>query len=386
MFDKIGDSVTYNDKYYSKNNVFEGAFSLFSETKDKIEDKAEIKKNMDENLENVDLNYLLQFQNIGKNQLEYIRDFASQDMKDNLSNLVEQKVLNNANNAHTMLLSDFGFIRNQAEKTLKNKINQYYNIPNFNIDVWHGKYGIDFNENLETMRQIENVGPGSVKKLYDDYGIMEFHRYPAEVLISQVVEEDAQQPYGVVVFPRADHNDAFDGKKYIFDKLYSETRGKYAIKIAECESKTDLARKFITLDKKYGESNKISFLLMGGHGSGDALNLGEQRTYNETIGEKPNPKAIYNFESESPGFIKANNKYFDKDAEVVFLSCSAGITDGIADKFSSSYNKKMMAPVIPVSKLDLDINYDANGKPHFKAVYDQNEAISANFGQEKPVE
>ncbi len=384
IFDEKSYSVTFKNREYRSDHVLEGVFGLYNAVENKLENNPESKEIMDKNLEFADVDYAIEYQYENKNKINYIGSFAKEVVKQNFNKIANEKLLSgNENSARKILESKFDFIKNNAEMIAKNKIEDDFKIPDFNIDAWRGKYGIKFNENLETMKKIENIGPGSVKKLYDDYGIMEFHRYPAEVLISQVEEENTQQPYGVIVFPRSDHNDAFDEKKYIFNKLYSETRGKYGIKIAECESKTDLARKFITLDKKYGEKNKIAFLLMGGHGSGDGLNLGEYRTREEAEGEELSLKAIFKVESGSPGFKKANEKYLDKDAEIVLLSCSAGIVDGIADKFSSSYDKKIMAPVIPVSKLDLDINYDVNGKPHFKAIYDQNEAISATFGERK---
>lgn len=65
-------------------------------------------------------------------------------------------------------------------------------------------------KNLSAIRLLEQKEPGIVQRLYEEFGIRDFARYPEELLISQDKnQKDIQQPYGIVIYPRNDHNGAF---------------------------------------------------------------------------------------------------------------------------------------------------------------------------------
>jgi hypothetical protein len=245
-------------------------------------------------------------------------------------------------------------------------------------------------ENSHIREELEKRIPGSVKLLQEKYGIEEFHRYPIEVLCAQVQQEEEQLPYGLMILLENDPNGAFSRLQGAILNLYRKLQGHYTLKVAESGSKLDLAKKFISLDTKYGEKNKIEFLFLGGHGldNGEGLMLGE---YDIEIPRETNPQkqnAIWNEESGALAVKKISEKYLDKDAEIIFLSCSTGTTGGIANTFSVSLDRKTTAPVIFVqlSNLDIRVSYDEKNKPHFKTIFQNEEALSAVYGQKPPAE
>ena len=245
-------------------------------------------------------------------------------------------------------------------------------------------------EDIQIMKELEEQIPGSVQLLQEKYGIKEFHRYPIEVLIAQVQQENEQLPYGLMVLPENDPNGAFSNLKPAILNLYKQLLGRYALKVAESGSKFDLARKFISLNTKYGNENKIGFLFLGGHGldQGKGLMLGE---YDTEIPRQENLKkgnAIWNEESESSSVKTISEKYLNKDAEIVFLSCSTGIKEGVAEMYSASLERKTTAPIIFVqlSNLQIKVSYDENSKPHFKTIFQNEEALSAVYDHRPPSE
>ncbi len=376
-------SMTYEDNVYYLNSVLEGASEIYKDCAEKIDNPAvmsDIANTMKHNFEHIDPLEIVDNHHLYPESLASIYQISSPETQEKMIDIIHEKVLSGSeSDAYSLLFASSDFIKINAEVVVEKKIKDEFGVADFNLSAWKGN-GIKLHENLKIMSQLEKSEPGAVKKLVEDYGIMEFHRYPTELLLAQIKEENIQQPYGIVIYPRHDHNNAFDNEVPMFKKLFQDTRGHYGVKVAECESKYDLARRFISLDGKYGKENKISFIVMGGHGSGDSLRLGQDR-----INNSPR-NSVFNVESANPGFKKANQKYLDKDAEIILMSCSVGQKDGVAQKLSDSFEKKTMAPTIPVSNLELDLRYDINGKPHFKAIYDNNEEISATFGESKAME
>ena len=232
-------------------------------------------------------------------------------------------------------------------------------------------------------KELEKQSPGAVKILSEEYGIRNFYRFPLEVLLAQVSQEKEQIPYGLIIFPTDDNKLAFDELQPVLANLHKQLKGHHAIKIVESGSEIDLGKKFITLKNKYGEKNKISFVFLAGHGveegSGVILGNYDSKIPKEVNSSKRN--VIWKEKVESPSFKKINQKYLDEDAEIVFLSCGTGVREGIADKFSSSFLRKTTAPVIAVilHNLNIKVSYDEEGKPHFKTIFQNEEALSSIY-------
>lgn len=223
---------------------------------------------------------------------------------------------------------------------------------------------IDLKADLQTMLNLEKKQKGSVKKLIENYGIKEFYRYPEEMLLTQLDEEKNDQPYGIVVFPRGDHNTAFDQNVEILNKLFNQTRGYYGLKVFEIESKIAFARDLISL-KKY--QNKISFMIFGGHGSEDSIAITEKEIAGDYFGQTAKKIKTDDFDSKGTAKVK---DFFVENPKIILVSCSTGAKeDGIAQKISQVYGAEVIAPNKDTSLKDIETTYDDNGKPNFHVMY-----------------
>ena len=241
-------------------------------------------------------------------------------------------------------------------------ISEFSNSWNFDKKQSHFS---DISKNLKFMEEIEKACPGNVKRLVTDYGIREFCRYPSEILIKQLEEEDINQPYGIIVYPTEDPSDAFDTDSDIFKKLYKDTRGHYGLKIYEVSNKRDFARTLIKNEQKYATENKISFMILGGHGSVDGITIGPQYKKNgnehtiENVGNE-----IYMGDLKGVG-VKNVSRFFEKDPKIILASCSTGAIGGIGQEISKEYGANVIAPEIPTSLRRIYTSYDKGGKINF---------------------
>ncbi|MBP6854726.1 MAG: hypothetical protein KBD26_00335 [Candidatus Pacebacteria bacterium] len=221
------------------------------------------------------------------------------------------------------------------------------------------QYG-SIRENLDEMSLVENVYPGGVKELNEKYNIHEFRRYSYDMLVSQLDHQEDQAPYGLVIFPRSDYNGAFN---HIGNSLYNvflDTKNKHLMRIYEASSKYDVARIFLECDKKYGEQNKVSYLILGGHGQRELLNLGSHVAPH--VG-KSNKNYIFKHDFLGKG-VKKVEKFFVEKPTIALISCSTGADKGLIDNFSRTYNAEVVAPKIPTSVKDMKARYDKTGQVH----------------------
>src|SRR3989338_4820917 len=126
--------------------------------------------------------------------------------------------------------------------------------------------------NFLIMSEMEEKRPGAAKFLNEKFGIFDFARYPKDMLLSQFdnYENDAL-PYGVIFYPRNDFNGKFYSDHEVFNGLFRELEGKYLIRIAEGEGKLDIVKMLHRFDGKYGKKHKISFAVIGGHGTAESI-------------------------------------------------------------------------------------------------------------------
>ena len=252
-------------------------------------------------------------------------------------------------------------VREAARDRLGNYLKAIYGISTRDIeDAWHiNKYDggtYDVGNNLIAMEKLEKSIPGAVNKLLSNYGIKEFCRYPTDVLVKQIEEESIDRPYGLVAFPRSDHNDAFNQDKDYIDNLFQKTQEVMGMKIVEVSSRIDFAKRLIVLNKKYGDENKISYLIIGGHGSVDKFIFGEGE-----LGE------VRSEHFEGKGVQRVKEFFVDNPA-VVLISCSTGVDGGIAEKMSETYGSDVIGPSKDAALMGLDMDL-VDGKPKFKVEY-----------------
>jgi hypothetical protein len=198
-------------------------------------------------------------------------------------------------------------------------------------------------QNLEAIRYLAHASPGSVKVLYNQFGIRHFGRYPENVLLEQYKERDSSaKPYGVMFSAVADHNGAFrKGLWRDTRDLWKHLKGKYSFRIFEVDRKFSIGRRFVECDAKYGKHQKISFAKFNGHGQKNRVTFGKNnestwRFIVRTFFNQSESTSISSKDLEGEGFKRAKN-FFIQSPHFLFTACSAGEQGGIVQKASKIY-------------------------------------------------
>jgi hypothetical protein len=223
--------------------------------------------------------------------------------------------------------------------------------------------------NIQSFMDLEEERQGVTKRLFKEYGISEFGRYPKELLIKQIENsENKDQPYGVVFYPKDDWNGVLLGHERVFRNLLNDMEvdinsRDYLLRVYECGSKKDIAKALIELDKTYGETHKISFAIFGGHGTKDSIRFGG--------GESPRnqltSKDLCHSRTQKAG------TYFNKEAIIILVSCSTGQNEGIGQTLSEKFGMKVIAPNSPTNLLNIYPKF-APGKVDFDVEYTDEDA------------
>ncbi len=204
--------------------------------------------------------------------------------------------------------------------------------------LWQGEMGIQpFGSRMDTMgkqvrlieRMREIIGDPERGPKYLDYfvkkcGITNLDRYPMSMLDGVYKDRDNKdKPYGLMVLARADENQAFSKDNETYEEFYKslEANGQRLL-LAEAGSDRELLAAIKNATTRQG-GKKIGFMLVGGHGSPDSIQLGEGETvYRQT------PKRRFDYEQDNDTHIRmtvrAARKYVEPGAEVMALSCSTG--------------------------------------------------------------
>ena len=306
---------------------------------------------------------------------------AESDAKEKIDAFLEEEIKKgNYNTFEDILRSER---RTAVEKKCFELLNNLFQ-KEFGITKKNFAEGLNYQydsirASLDEMSLIENVHPGGVKELNEKYNIHEFRRYSYDMLVSQLDHQDDQLPYGLVIFPRSDHNGAFNHIGNSIYNVFLDTKDKLLLRIYEASSKYDIARIFLECDKKYGEENKISYLILGGHGQRELLNLGSHVARH--VGES-NKNFIFKHDFLGKG-VKKSEKFFVEKPTIALISCSTGEDNGLIDNFSKTYNAEVVAPKIPTSVRDIKATFDKSGQIHFDIEWTDEGANSLRVGGEK---
>lgn len=204
--------------------------------------------------------------------------------------------------------------------------------------LWAGELGINpFSSRIDTLgkqiqlieRMREILSNPERGQAYLDYfvkkcGITNLDRYPMSMLDGVYKDRDNKyKPYGLMVLGRADENQAFSKDNETYEDFYKslEQNGQRLL-LAEAGSDRELLAAIKNASTRQG-GKKIGFMLVGGHGSPDSIQLGEgEAVYRQT------PKRRFDYEQDNDTHIRmtvrAARKYVEPGAEVMALSCSTG--------------------------------------------------------------
>jgi len=306
-------------------------------------------------------------------QLENLVDFAvsnSEDFKNKLNDKIEncfsEKNWGEINNAAK---SSSEYLSKKTLENLDNYLNKY------GIDVesirapWELYPAIDnyykynnIERNIDKIEELESRRPGIVKNLFKEFGICEFQRYPTEVLLKQFDTKDQDSPYGVVLFTNDDWNDVFDSNAEIIESIFKQTDGRLIVRIAEFQSKFSILKRIASFDKRYGEKNKISYLILGAHG------------YKKGFSD------VYYNDLNGKGVSRVKDFFVNKP-EIILASCSTGEDDGIAQKISKTYEAIVHAPAIPANLKNVLIDFNLKDRPHFKVEFSEKTGVTYSSGE-----
>lgn len=224
--------------------------------------------------------------------------------------------------------------------------------------------------NLPVMHQLESIQLGILSFLYKRFDITQFGRYPENMLLEQYREyENIKKPYGIAIFPRADHNGACYFDRNELEKLRQGIGNAFTIRIVECESKQDIAKTLLRLNKQYDREQKISFAFIAGHGSPSGIMFGG------------NPRPVYEGEKLHPRFyihkddlmghgVQRGKNFFIENPTLLLSSCSTGKEGGFAQELSQKFGATVIGPEMDIVGIDsLKVNFDKRGIPIFQVKY-----------------
>lgn len=227
------------------------------------------------------------------------------------------------------------------------------------------EYGEYFHvSNIIAMMELEKLRPGICKTLYDEFRIADFERYPQEALVAQYDNRDKDMPYGVLVAAREDHNGSLSsGNDRIRRKLYTDlTALGYGLRIYEDDGRYVL-KSLQAAASRYGDKNKISFVLIHQHGSEDAI--GED---SRAVTKVHVRRALEHADNRR---IREVRDYFVENPTLILASCSTAPIGEIFKEFGFN----VIAPQIPTSLRKLDVaKSDTTGELKFVGEYSDKDA------------
>ncbi len=289
---------------------------------------------------------------------DLVMKFGSPEAKEQLKRIVAEEVA--SGNLKLLEAEGINELYWAARMEFERYIKDHFGLdPESLFEAWNWK-AAELEANLRTMNQVEAGQAGAVRILHDTFGIKEFLRYPPELLVAQAKEVGVNQPYGVIIFPRHDAEGSFDDITGALKKLFEDTRGHHGLRVFEVAGKygkNSLAKALLSLDKRYGESNKISFMVLGGHGLPGSVTLGFR-------------KALEQHKLE--GAARRNVKgLFEENPSIMLFACSTGHEQGIARELSRILEGTAMGPETTAlaSSIEVKTNYNPDGKAKFDVHY-----------------
>ena len=253
-----------------------------------------------------------------------------------------------------------------CEDLLKAILAKYGFDPDEILEIWSGSYTEhspqpQIDRNMSKVFDMEDKREGIARLLYKEFGIRNFERYPESILIRQFDEfEDLEKPYGTMIQATHDWNGAFSAwsQMDVWEKMFEQIKEQYAFRIVEVKSKSEVARRLIGLNRKYGENQKISFAFIGGHGSENSILLGGPHRRNMLLSEDLAGRGV-----------QRTGNFFKPHPTIVLVSCSTGAEGGIGQELSKALDVKIIAPSVPTNLKNIDAILTSEGID-FKVEYE----------------
>ncbi len=219
------------------------------------------------------------------------------------------------------------------------------------------EWGVDnaagtIERNLATTLYLEKAAPGAVHYLREEYGIQHFGRYPAQMLLDMFHRREETGPWGLTIFAKADHNDAFYYSEPLA-QMHSEVGDAFTTRIIECDSVTEVRRLMARLAAKHG---KAGFVIINAHGNPEGMRLGDDQDQVLT-------KEVIN---ERFGFLI--HECTEEGAGICLNSCSTGQQGAVSEHIAASSGKQTSAPTTDTAVQDYGAEIRGN-TIHFNPKY-----------------
>jgi len=251
-----------------------------------------------------------------------------------------------ANFIHGILFNDMDSIRSsmrqKVNRLLEFVVKTYGLDPKTTIDAWQLSFSrgalVDEDKiqktvsfNLQRMFEIEFQRPGIVKELNSRFGIVDFAKYPRDLLIAQYDERDKEisSPYGIIINSTADRNGAFYSQESLYANLYDQLKDKGRIIIFEASSLTELISILNSCRHNHG---KISFAVIGGHGTIDNIEF-----------SRTTPRNKLSIKDARMRGVEAVRQVFTTNPTIVLNACETGKSGGLAEEIAKK-GVKVIAP------------------------------------------
>lgn len=249
-------------------------------------------------------------------------------------------------------------------------INPEEAVKNWSMSTMKGYETFAAGMNLKTMVDLESQIPGICSVLYSEFGITDFARYPRSLLVAQYEDRDKKDstPYGVIVFPKADWNEAFYKKANVLEELQDKLEGRYRIRAFEIGGVPELIGVLNRSRKKWGE---ISFAIIGGHGTPRSIRFGVEDNARGTLKKE-------DVERQGASAVKTA---FVESPTIILSSCSTGELGGIGQEISR-IGGKVIAPQLPTHPESIDPIFLSDGKVDFRVKY--NKTVSNEYSMGEP--
>lgn len=210
--------------------------------------------------------------------------------------------------------------------------------------------------NLKQIYCLDTVYPGSVSYLSgpNTFNISCFARYPLEMLADQYLQKDSPTPSIFLLGEVSDSNGTHMQRLLVWQGLYQAVKERNKtfpnkpiyLRVAEADSRFGVSKRLTTMKKRYGE-NLIEGLVIETHGSEIEINFGIERI------------TIDDFITGTTQVLKT--QYYKPKMPIVFIGCSTGAQDGIAQKASGIMESSTTGPKIPASPQYINPLFDNKG-------------------------
>jgi len=241
--------------------------------------------------------------------------------------------------------------------------------------------------NIDRIEYMESQRPGMTLALKDRYGIQAFGRYPAEALIWQF--DHGQKPnldYGLLVFPREDHNGAFYSDEItledLFNNMLSDEQRWGGFVIIEADNRLEMIRRVNAVRKTCGSA---SFGIIAGHGTERSIQFGDQfDSGGKLLIEDISMMTAVAGRFPENKITRETPPLFKEGSTIILDSCSTGSAGGIGAKISELTRGKVIAPLVPtgIRKIDFIPPLGETPVPSFSVDYkEEGQGVTLKDGE-----